>query len=100
MLEVAGMVLAAIIVFFFISVVVTIPNLSGILVPAATHSELHPGPAPRARVQSKRKGRQVRVEALGAIPANYDPLRMAFYVSWDYTSLSSLQQHFRDIDLL
>ena len=28
------------------------------------------------------------------------PLRAAFYVSWDPTSLAALQQHFRDIDLL
>ena len=34
------------------------------------------------------------------MPANYDPLRIAFYVSWDPSSLASLQQHFHDIDLL
>ena len=34
------------------------------------------------------------------MPATYDPVRAAFYVSWDPTSLAALQQHFRDIDLL
>ena len=34
------------------------------------------------------------------MPATYDPLRAAFYVSWDPTSLAALQQHYRDIDLL
>jgi len=48
----------------------------------------------------RRHGRQKRVEALGTIPNNYDPLRAAFYVPWDFTSLSSLQQHYRDLDLL
>ena len=38
--------------------------------------------------------------ALGKVPQNYDPLRAAFYVSDDYTSLASLQLHYRDLDLL
>ena len=39
-------------------------------------------------------------QSLGQMPATYDPVRAAFYVSWDPTSLAALQQHFRDIDLL
>ena len=38
--------------------------------------------------------------ALGKVPQNYDPLRAAFYVSDDYTSLASLELHYRDLDLL
>ncbi len=34
------------------------------------------------------------------MPTSYDPLRAAFYVSWDPSSLAALQQHFRDIDVL
>ena len=33
-------------------------------------------------------------------PTTYDPLRAAFYVPWDPTSLAALQQHFREIDVL
>ena len=59
-----------------------------------------------------RRGRKKKVEALGEapaavpvaasgeVPAGYDPLRAAFYVSWDPSSLASLQLHYRDIDLL
>ena len=47
-----------------------------------------------------RRGRKRKVANLGAIPQNYEPLRAAFYVSDDYTSLASLQLHYRDIDLL
>jgi cellulose synthase/poly-beta-1,6-N-acetylglucosamine synthase-like glycosyltransferase/spore germination protein YaaH/peptidoglycan/xylan/chitin deacetylase (PgdA/CDA1 family) len=48
----------------------------------------------------QRPGRRRRVAALGKMPAGYDPLRAAFYVSWDSNSLATLQQHHRDIDLL
>jgi cellulose synthase/poly-beta-1,6-N-acetylglucosamine synthase-like glycosyltransferase/spore germination protein YaaH/peptidoglycan/xylan/chitin deacetylase (PgdA/CDA1 family) len=47
-----------------------------------------------------RQGRKRKVAALGKLPQNYDPLRAAFYVSYDSTSLASLQQHYHDIDLL
>ena len=52
------------------------------------------------KITLKRTGRHRRVESLGQMPATYDPVRAAFYVSWDPTSLAALQQHFRDIDLL
>jgi cellulose synthase/poly-beta-1,6-N-acetylglucosamine synthase-like glycosyltransferase/spore germination protein YaaH/peptidoglycan/xylan/chitin deacetylase (PgdA/CDA1 family) len=48
----------------------------------------------------RRPGRHRRVAALGQMPATYDPLRAAFYVSWDPASLAALQQHFREIDVL
>ena len=54
----------------------------------------------RTKITLKRTGRYRRVESLGQMPATYDPVRAAFYVSWDPTSLAALQQHFRDIDLL
>src|SRR6185312_7802396 len=46
------------------------------------------------------RARHRKVANLGVVPQNYEPLRAAFYVSDDYTSLASLQQHYRDIDLL
>jgi len=54
----------------------------------------------RTHIALKRTGRRRRVAALGEVPARYDPVRAAFYVSWDPTSLAALQQHFHDIDLL
>src|SRR5260221_8524857 len=37
---------------------------------------------------------------MGPLPASYDPLRAAFFVSWDANSLASLKKHSKDIDLL
>ena len=54
----------------------------------------------RTRIPLKRPGRHRVVAALGQMSAAYDPLRAAFYVSWDPTSLAALKQHFRDIDVL
>ncbi len=56
-------------------------------------------------IPAKQKTKSVRqrrhkLATLGKIPENYDPLRAAFYVSDDYTSLTSLESHYRDIDLL
>jgi cellulose synthase/poly-beta-1,6-N-acetylglucosamine synthase-like glycosyltransferase/spore germination protein YaaH/peptidoglycan/xylan/chitin deacetylase (PgdA/CDA1 family) len=47
-----------------------------------------------------REGRHKRVANIGQIPAKYDPLRAAFFVSWDPNSLASLKKHYKDIDLL
>ena len=46
------------------------------------------------------RGRKRKVAALGKLPQNYDPLRAAFYVADDPTSLASLKLHYHDIDLL
>jgi len=98
-LEVLGLVLAALVVVFFLSIAQR-PALPQLLLPD-TRPELHPSKdRPKAKNLPRRRGRRSRVEALGTIPANYDPLRAAFYVPWDYTSLSSLQQHYRELDLL
>ena len=58
----------------------------------AIPGKLKTKPAPR--------GRKRKVAALGKLPQNYDPLRAAFYVGDDPTSLASLQVHYHDIDLL
>ena len=63
---------------------------------AAGCTRFHPRKEPRF----VRRGRKPKIAALGKVPQNYEPLRAAFYVSDDYTSLASLQLHYRDIDLL
>ena len=47
-----------------------------------------------------REGRHRRVANLGNVPASYDPLRAAFFVSWDSNSLASLKRHYKDLDVL
>ena len=54
----------------------------------------------RQKTRSGQANRKPKVAALGKVPQNYDPLRAAFYVGDDPTSLASLQLHYRDLDLL
>ncbi len=98
-LEISGAVFTLLLITFFISVLVS-PSLPEPLLPT-NRSALHPVlEKSRTRITLKRVGRHKRVAALGQIPATYEPLRAAFYVSWDPTSLAALQAHFRDIDVL
>lgn len=98
-LEVAGGLFTLLLVVFFINVVRN-PDLPGLLVPE-TRPALH---ALRERSRAKpalaRLDRRRRVAALGKVPQHYDPLRAAFYVSWDPASIASLQQHYHELDLL
>src|SRR5258708_18052075 len=96
-LEITGIVFTALLVIFFISVVKK-PDLPNLI--PDTRSGFH---AIRQKLNGKapaRPGRKRRVAALGKVPEQYDPLRAAFYVSWDPSSLASLQNHSKDIDLL
>lgn len=96
-LEIAGGIFTLALLVFLVNVVRN-PDLPELL-HADTHGGLH---AIRARQKAKavRPGRRRKVAALGKIPEHYDPLRAAFYMGDDYTSLASLQLHYHDIDLL
>src|SRR6266550_4659658 len=99
LLEVTGAVFTVVLVVFFLTIIerVSLPEL---LLPSARASRRPLLTKAKVAPPAKRRGRKRRVAALGHAPSNYDPLRVAFYVSWDPTSLASLQQHYRDIDLL
>jgi cellulose synthase/poly-beta-1,6-N-acetylglucosamine synthase-like glycosyltransferase/peptidoglycan/xylan/chitin deacetylase (PgdA/CDA1 family)/spore germination protein YaaH len=98
-LEVTGALFAFVVVLFVISVLRK-PNLPELLLPD-TRPLLRGFHMPRLlRAAVQRHGRKKRVAALGQVPDHYDPLRAAFYVSWDPASLASLQQHYRELDLL
>jgi cellulose synthase/poly-beta-1,6-N-acetylglucosamine synthase-like glycosyltransferase/peptidoglycan/xylan/chitin deacetylase (PgdA/CDA1 family)/spore germination protein YaaH len=96
-LEVLGGFVTLVLVVFLVNIVRK-PELPDILRPD-TRGGLH---AIRAKLRTKpsRQGRRRKVAALGKVPQNYDPLRAAFYVSYDSTSLASLQLHYHDLDLL
>jgi cellulose synthase/poly-beta-1,6-N-acetylglucosamine synthase-like glycosyltransferase/spore germination protein YaaH/peptidoglycan/xylan/chitin deacetylase (PgdA/CDA1 family) len=96
-LEILGGFFTLVLIVFLLNVVRN-PELPDIL-RADTRGGLH---AVRGHQKTRpvRQGRKRKVAALGKIPANYDPLRAAFYVSDDYTSLASLQVHYHDLDLL
>ncbi len=98
-LEICGALFTFLVAIFFVSILIS-PRLPEPLLPT-NRNELHPVlEKTRARAVLKRSGRHQRIASLGQVPATYDPLRAAFYVSWDPTSLAALQQHYRDIDVL
>jgi cellulose synthase/poly-beta-1,6-N-acetylglucosamine synthase-like glycosyltransferase/spore germination protein YaaH/peptidoglycan/xylan/chitin deacetylase (PgdA/CDA1 family) len=97
-LEVAGGFFTLVLIVFLVNVIRK-PDLPDIL-RADTHVGPHAVRTRPVKLKPVRPGRKRKVAALGKIPQNYDPLRAAFYVSWDPTSLASLQQHYHDIDVL
>ena len=98
-LEASGGVLTLFLLIFFINVIRQ-PHLPEVLLPEGRPA-LHAVHAKQPiKAPSTRPGRRKRVAALGKVPEKYDPIRAAFHVSWDATSLASLQQHYREIDLL
>jgi peptidoglycan-N-acetylglucosamine deacetylase len=96
-LELTGALFTVVLVVFLLNVARK-PELPELL-RLNTHGGLHAIHF-RQRMRPVRPGRKRKVAALGKVPQNYDPLRAAFYVSDDYTSLASLQLHYHDIDLL
>ncbi len=95
-LELSGALFTIVLIIFLIDVGRN-PELPDILRP-----DVHAGLRPfHSRVKKRPPAvRKRKLAALGTIPQNYDPLRIAFYVPWDPASLASLQQHYRDIDVL
>lgn len=96
-LEVTGALLTVLLAYFFVTIAVTVDLPAGLL--PDTKPGYHALKAKKKPVQV-REGRHRRVANLGTVPASYDPLRAAFYVSWDPNSLASLKKHYKDIDLL
>jgi peptidoglycan-N-acetylglucosamine deacetylase len=95
-LEISGVLLTLLLVYFFVTVARSVELPSALL----------PDTRPTYRATKKvkappaRPGGHNRVARIGSIPAGYDPLRAAFFVSWDPNSLASLKRHYKDLDLL
>src|SRR5215475_56768 len=96
-LEFTGALLTVLLAYFFITMAVSVELPAGLL--PDTKSGYHPF-KPKKNSPPPREGRHRRVNNIGTVPASYDPLRAAFYVSWDPNSLASLKKHYKDIDLL
>ncbi|HTX13817.1 MAG TPA: glycosyltransferase, partial [Candidatus Baltobacteraceae bacterium] len=94
-LEVAGALFTVVLLIFVLNIGRN-PELPEIL-RTDTHPGLH---AIRWKPKKPPRGRRKKVAALGKVPQSYDPLRAAFYVSDDYTALTSLELHYKDLDLL
>src|SRR5206468_5433724 len=96
-MEVTGVLLTLLLAYFVVTIAVSVELPAGLLPDTkpkyqALKSKKKPGPT--------REGRHRRVANIGTLPASYDPLRAAFFVSWDPNSLASLKKHYKDIDLL
>src|SRR5713226_3957101 len=96
-MEITGVLLTLLLAYFFVTIAVSV-ELPAELLPdtkpkyQALKSKKKPAPP--------REGRRRRVANIGKVPASYDPVRAAFFVSWDANSLASLKKHYKDIDLL
>jgi peptidoglycan-N-acetylglucosamine deacetylase len=97
-LEVAGALLTLLLAYFFVSIAASVELPAGLLMGTR--------PAYRAlKLKNKGKGvpvgegRRRRIANIGTVPASYDPLRAAFFVSWDPNSLASLKKHYKDKDM-
>jgi peptidoglycan-N-acetylglucosamine deacetylase len=96
-MEISGVLLTLLLAYFFVTIAVSVELPAGLLPdtrPKYQALKLKKKPVPT------REGRKRRVANLGKLPASYDPVRAAFFVSWDANSLASLKKHYKDIDLL
>src|SRR5271155_225744 len=96
-MEISGALLTLLLAYFFITIAVSVELPAGLL--PSTNPGLHALKLKKKALPA-REGRQRRVAHLGTVPASYDPLRAAFFVSWDPNSLASLRKHYKDLDLL
>jgi cellulose synthase/poly-beta-1,6-N-acetylglucosamine synthase-like glycosyltransferase/peptidoglycan/xylan/chitin deacetylase (PgdA/CDA1 family)/spore germination protein YaaH len=98
-MEITGAMLTLLLAYFFVTIVVSVELPAGLLpeIKPAFHALKT---AAKKKPAALREGRRLRVANIGKVPASYDPLRAAFYVSWDANSLASLKKHYKDIDLL
>jgi cellulose synthase/poly-beta-1,6-N-acetylglucosamine synthase-like glycosyltransferase/peptidoglycan/xylan/chitin deacetylase (PgdA/CDA1 family) len=97
-LEVSGALLTLLLVYFFVTIAGSVELPSSLL--PDTRPAYHSLKKKVLKPVVFRQGRHARVANIGQVPASYDPLRAAFFVSWDPNSLASLKKHYKDIDLL
>jgi cellulose synthase/poly-beta-1,6-N-acetylglucosamine synthase-like glycosyltransferase/peptidoglycan/xylan/chitin deacetylase (PgdA/CDA1 family)/spore germination protein YaaH len=98
-MEITGALLTMLLAYFFVTIAASVDLPAGLL------PDVKPGyhalkQKKNGKAVQVREGRHRRLANLGKVPASYDPLRAAFYVSWDANSLASLKKHYKDIDLL
>ncbi len=98
-MEVSGALLTLLLAYFFVNIAASVELPAGLL-PDTRPIYRALKIKPNAKAIPVREGRRRRVANLGKVPASYDPLRAAFYVSWDSNSLASLKRQYKDLDLL
>src|SRR5215469_18544959 len=99
-MEISGALLTLLLVYFFFNIAASV-DLPAALLPDAKSSYRAVKAKPKSgKITPLREGRHRRVANIGKIPATYDPLRAAFYVSYDANSLATLKKHYKDLDLV
>jgi peptidoglycan/xylan/chitin deacetylase (PgdA/CDA1 family) len=98
-MEITGALLTLLLAYFFVTIVVSVELPAGLLPDIKPPFHALKTAAKKKSVAG-REGRHRRVANIGKVPESYDPLRAAFYVSWDANSLASLKKHYKDLDLL
>jgi cellulose synthase/poly-beta-1,6-N-acetylglucosamine synthase-like glycosyltransferase/peptidoglycan/xylan/chitin deacetylase (PgdA/CDA1 family) len=96
-MEISGVLLTLLLAYFFVTIAASIDLPAGLL---PDTKPKYQSLKAKKKTATAREGRRRRVANLGTVPASYDPLRAAFFVSWDPNSLASLKKHYKDIDLL
>lgn len=99
-MEVTGALLTLLLAYFFVTIAVSVELPAGLLPDTKPGYRAVSATKTTKKKPVAREGRHRRVANIGAIPASYDPVRSAFFVSWDPNSLASLKKHYKDIDLL
>ncbi|MGB8325408.1 MAG: glycosyltransferase [Candidatus Acidiferrum sp.] len=97
-MEISGVLLTLLLVYFFVTIAGSVELPSSLL--PDTHPAYHAIKKKFLKTVTLREGRHTRIAHIGQVPETYDPLRAAFFVSWDPNSLASLKKHYKDIDLL
>jgi cellulose synthase/poly-beta-1,6-N-acetylglucosamine synthase-like glycosyltransferase/spore germination protein YaaH/peptidoglycan/xylan/chitin deacetylase (PgdA/CDA1 family) len=98
-LEISGALLTLLLAYFFVTIATSVDLPAGLLpdIKSPYHALKFKS---KKNSHTVREGRRRRVANLGKVPASYDPLRAAFFVSWDSNSLATLKKHYKDLDLL
>jgi cellulose synthase/poly-beta-1,6-N-acetylglucosamine synthase-like glycosyltransferase/spore germination protein YaaH/peptidoglycan/xylan/chitin deacetylase (PgdA/CDA1 family) len=97
-LEISGVLLTLLLVYFFVTIARSVELPTSLL--PDTRPAYHSLKKKLLKPVGLREGRHKRIANIGQLPASYDPLRAAFFVSWDANSLASLKKHYKEIDLL
>ena len=98
-MEISGALLTLLLAYFFVNIAASVSLPAGLLPDTRPIYRALKIKTP-IKVAPAREGRHRRVANLGGVPASYDPLRAAFFVSWDPNSLASLKRHYKDLDVL
>ena len=96
-LEISGVLLSLLLAYFFVTIAVSVELPAGFL---PDTRPVYRALKIKGKVKNGREGRHRRIANIGTVPASYDPLRAAFFVSWDANSFASIKKHYKDIDLL